>query len=86
VPEVLDDIDDISIVRFDGHDVVRHKLVQRIVNAYKVHDDQVGAAREQRRAEAERRREAGRRPADRSGAGDDADVQGQDAQGEETGS
>ena len=34
VPEVLDDIDDIAIVHFDGHDVVRHKLVQRIVNAY----------------------------------------------------
>ena len=39
VPEVLDDIDDITIVEFDGHDVVRHKLVQRIVNAYKAHDD-----------------------------------------------
>ena len=62
VPEVLDDVDDISIVQFDGHDVVRHKLVQRIVNAYKAHDDEVGAAREERRAEARRRREAGRRP------------------------
>ena len=50
VPEVLDDIDDISIVQFDGHDVVRHKLVQRIVNAYKAHDDEVGAARAQRHA------------------------------------
>jgi len=48
VPEVLDEVDDISIVQFDGHDVVRHKLVQRIVNAYKAHDDQVGAARAQR--------------------------------------
>jgi len=57
VPEVLHDVDDISIVSFDGHDVVRHKLVQRIVNAYKAHDDQVGAAREQRRAQSERRRE-----------------------------
>jgi phosphate starvation-inducible PhoH-like protein len=43
VPDVLDEVDDISIVQFDGHDVVRHKLVQRIVNAYKAHDDQVGA-------------------------------------------
>lgn len=39
VPEVLDAVDDISIVRFDGHDVVRHKLVQRIVNAYRAHDE-----------------------------------------------
>jgi phosphate starvation-inducible PhoH-like protein len=45
VPEVLDAVDDITIVEFDGHDVVRHKLVQRIVNAYKAHDDQVGSAR-----------------------------------------
>jgi phosphate starvation-inducible PhoH-like protein len=50
VPEVLDDVDDIGIVRFDGHDVVRHKLVQRIVNAYKAHDDLVEAARAQRSA------------------------------------
>ena len=39
VSEVLDAVDDISIVRFDGHDVVRHKLVQRIVNAYRAHDE-----------------------------------------------
>ena len=48
VPEVLDDVDDISVVEFDGHDVVRHKLVQRIVNAYKAHDDLLDAARSQR--------------------------------------
>jgi phosphate starvation-inducible PhoH-like protein len=48
VPEVLDDVDDITVVEFDGHDVVRHKLVQRIVNAYKAHDDQLDAARAQR--------------------------------------
>ena len=34
VPEVLLGIEDIAVVPFDGHDVVRHKLVQRIVNAY----------------------------------------------------
>ena len=45
VPEVLTDIEDIAITRFDGHDVVRHKLVQRIVNAYREHDDQVAATR-----------------------------------------
>ncbi|MEZ5126395.1 MAG: PhoH family protein [Thermoleophilia bacterium] len=45
VPEVLRSIDDIAIVTFDGHDVVRHKLVQRIVNAYKRHEDRLEAAR-----------------------------------------
>jgi len=57
VPEVLEEIDDISIVQFDGHDVVRHKLVQRIVNAYKAHDDEVGAAKAQRQAQHGQRRE-----------------------------
>jgi phosphate starvation-inducible PhoH-like protein len=45
VPEVLVDIEDIAITRFDGHDVVRHKLVQRIVNAYKDHGDKAEAAK-----------------------------------------
>ena len=49
VPEVLLGIEDIAVVPFDGHDVVRHKLVQRIVNAYKDHDDQLEAARASRR-------------------------------------
>ena len=52
VPEVLLGIEDIAVVPFDGHDVVRHKLVQRIVNAYKDHDDQLEAARAPRRAAA----------------------------------
>ncbi len=34
VPEVLEGIDDIAFVRLDRRDVVRHRLVQRIVNAY----------------------------------------------------
>ena len=50
VREVLQDVPDITIVDFDGHDVVRHKLVQRIVNAYKDHGDRVEAARAQRNA------------------------------------
>jgi len=50
VPDVLEHIDDISIVEFDGHDVVRHKLVQRIVNAYKEHGERAEAARAQRHA------------------------------------
>jgi len=39
VSDVLADIRDIAFVRFDHRDVVRHKLVQRIVAAYKGHGD-----------------------------------------------
>ena len=45
VPQVLEEIEDIAITQFDGHDVVRHKLVQRIVNAYKDHGDKAEAAK-----------------------------------------
>jgi phosphate starvation-inducible PhoH-like protein len=34
VGEVLDTVEDIEFIRFGGEDVVRHKLVQRIVEAY----------------------------------------------------
>jgi phosphate starvation-inducible protein PhoH and related proteins len=37
VGEILDAIDEIEFVRFDAEDVVRHRLVQRIVEAYDVH-------------------------------------------------
>jgi phosphate starvation-inducible protein PhoH and related proteins len=37
VGDILDQIEDIDFVRFDAEDVVRHKLVQRIVEAYDVH-------------------------------------------------
>jgi phosphate starvation-inducible protein PhoH and related proteins len=37
VREILDGIDDVSFVRFGGSDVVRHRLVQRIVAAYGEH-------------------------------------------------
>ena len=50
VRQVLDEVPDIGFVHFDGHDVVRHKLVQRIVTAYREHDERSEAAREQRRA------------------------------------
>jgi phosphate starvation-inducible PhoH-like protein len=46
VPDVLQAIPDIAVVQFDGHDVVRHKLVQRIVNAYKEHDERLQAGQE----------------------------------------
>jgi phosphate starvation-inducible protein PhoH and related proteins len=37
VREILEQVQDISFVRFGGADVVRHKLVQRIVAAYGEH-------------------------------------------------
>ena len=38
-------IDGIAFVRFGHEDVVRHKLVQRIVEAYKLHAEETGTAR-----------------------------------------
>jgi len=53
VGEVLEGIDGIDFIRFDGEDVVRHRLVQRIVEAYAAHQER-GApglhAAERRRA------------------------------------
>jgi phosphate starvation-inducible PhoH-like protein len=43
-------------VRFGGEDVVRHKLVQRIVEAYDLHD--AGQASNLRPAQDHRRRSA----------------------------
>jgi len=37
VSEILDEVKDISFIRFGGEDVVRHQLVQRIVAAYDAH-------------------------------------------------
>jgi phosphate starvation-inducible PhoH-like protein len=34
IGDILERVEDISFVRFGGEDVVRHKLVQRIVEAY----------------------------------------------------
>ena len=45
VKDILDEVKDISFVRFGGEDVVRHKLVQRIVAAYDAHGDRERAAR-----------------------------------------
>jgi phosphate starvation-inducible PhoH-like protein len=39
VQDILGSIDGISFVRFGHQDVVRHKLVQRIVEAYKLHSE-----------------------------------------------
>src|ERR671929_155371 len=37
VGDILDDVEGVEFVRFGGDDVVRHKLVQRIVEAYDAH-------------------------------------------------
>ena len=37
VREILNDVEDVSFVRFGDSDVVRHRLVQRIVAAYGAH-------------------------------------------------
>ena len=45
VREILSDLEGISFVEFGHEDVVRHKLVQRIVEAYKRHAEETGTAR-----------------------------------------
>ncbi|MEX0971741.1 MAG: PhoH family protein [Solirubrobacterales bacterium] len=42
VRDILGEVQDISFVRFGGEDVVRHKLVQRIVAAYGEHAERQG--------------------------------------------
>jgi phosphate starvation-inducible PhoH-like protein len=37
VGDILEDVEGVQFVRFGGEDVVRHKLVQRIVAAYADH-------------------------------------------------
>jgi phosphate starvation-inducible protein PhoH and related proteins len=45
VQHVLSTIDGISFISFSHKDVVRHKLVQRIVEAYKHHAEETGTQR-----------------------------------------
>ena len=45
---ILKGIDDIAIVKFDQKDIVRHKLVRDIVNAYDKYQDEQDAARKER--------------------------------------
>jgi phosphate starvation-inducible PhoH-like protein len=45
VQSILESIDGIAFVRFGHEDVVRHKLVQRIVEAYKRHAEETGTTR-----------------------------------------
>jgi phosphate starvation-inducible protein PhoH and related proteins len=46
VRDILGTIDGIAFVEFTHQDVVRHKLVQRIVEAYKSHAEETGTARQ----------------------------------------
>ena len=48
VGEILSAVEDISFVRFGGDDVVRHRLVQRIVAAYGEYGERTGARRADR--------------------------------------
>jgi phosphate starvation-inducible protein PhoH and related proteins len=45
VREILESVKDIAFINFGGEDVVRHKLVQRIVAAYDEHGSRERAAR-----------------------------------------
>src|SRR5919197_1286755 len=45
VQDILGMIDGIAFIRFGHEDVVRHKLVQRIVEAYKQHAEETGTQR-----------------------------------------
>ena len=45
VHDILGTIDGIAFIQFGHEDVVRHKLVQRIVEAYKSHAEETGTAR-----------------------------------------
>ncbi len=45
VRDILRSLDSVGFVEFGHEDVVRHKLVQRIVEAYKRHAEETGSAR-----------------------------------------
>jgi phosphate starvation-inducible PhoH-like protein len=45
VREILGDVEGVAFVDFGNQDVVRHKLVQRIVEAYKRHAEETGTQR-----------------------------------------
>jgi phosphate starvation-inducible PhoH-like protein len=53
IGDILEGVDGVEFVRFGGEDVVRHKLVQRIVAAYDAHAAR--SAQELRPAEQRRR-------------------------------
>lgn len=49
--EILSDIEEIHITKFDSKDVVRHQLVQKIVEAYDVFDEKEERLKEKRKQE-----------------------------------
>ncbi|MDE0491209.1 PhoH family protein [Psychrobacter sp. A3] len=49
--DILSDIEEIHITKFDSKDVVRHQLVQKIVEAYDVFDEEQIALQEKRKFE-----------------------------------
>ena len=49
--DILSGIEEIHITKFDSKDVVRHQLVQKIVEAYDVFDDEQFALQEKRKLE-----------------------------------
>ena len=49
--EILSNIEEIHITKFDSKDVVRHQLVQKIVEAYDVFDEEQVALQEKRKFE-----------------------------------
>ena len=46
IGDILEEVEGIEFVRFGGEDVVRHKLVQRIVAAYGEHSERKGSSDE----------------------------------------
>jgi phosphate starvation-inducible PhoH-like protein len=46
VQDILGSLDGIAFIRFSHQDVVRHKLVQRIVEAYRQHAESTGTQRQ----------------------------------------
>ena len=48
---ILSDIDEIHITKFDSNDVVRHHLVQKIVEAYDAFDEKEELLKEKRKQE-----------------------------------
>ena len=70
VQDILDGVDDIYFARLNSHDVVRHRLVSDIVNAYEAYDarNRDGAGRPQRVTSSGRRDDRGAGQPDRRGS------------------
>ena len=43
--DIIGALDGVAFIRFGHEDVVRHKLVQRIVEAYRKHAEETGTQR-----------------------------------------